>query len=693
MTATSLDAPSVSTAPSASGFRPEIQALRALAVMAVLVFHLWPLRLTGGFVGVDVFFVISGYLITSHLLGESTRTGSIRLGRFWARRAKRLLPSSLLVLAVTALAILAFVPAGRWQQFLSEIAASTLYVQNWLLAANSVDYLAATGNIPSPVQHFWTLSVEEQFYVMMPIVMLGACLVATRTRSRTQTAILIALASVTALSFGYSLWITATAAPLSYFSTFSRAWEFGVGALVAFAPALSRGPARHVLTIVGVTAIIASVALFDAQTPFPGAMAAVPVIGTALCIWGGRRTLLERIGSIRPVAFIGAVSYAIYLWHWPLIVLVPYVTGHELTTLEKVAILIASIVVAGASTRFVEDPVRFDRRLLGGQRRPRTVALWSVIGMAVVLSLAIPPMLISSGQASAASAENERLQANAECLGAAVAVTGCDVDEELRDVLLPSAADLLTDDVNRSECWSTRGDGTLRVCPLGPTTGYDKHILAVGDSHNNTLLEAYETIAEELNWRIDVAGRIGCYWTDAELVFSTDELTAECEQWRGEVRQHIAASTDLDAVLVTNARRTPDGEVRPANGESVEQATSDGLIAAWSTLPEDVPVLGLVDNPLMSREVITCVEREGLAAADACTVPRADALPGDAMRTAVEADDNARLIDLTDIHCEPDVCRPVIGNVIVYRDPGHLTATYAATLAPFLGERLVAALD
>ncbi|MCI2958751.1 acyltransferase [Agromyces atrinae] len=680
-------------APSASGFRPEIQALRALAVLAVLVFHLWPLRLTGGFVGVDVFFVISGYLITSHLLAESARTGTIRLGRFWARRAKRLLPSSLLVLAVTAIAILMFVPTGRWQQFLSEVAASTLYVQNWLLASNSVDYLAATGNIPSPVQHFWTLSVEEQFYVLMPIVMFGACLIAARTRARSRSTIFIALASVTALSLAYSLWITATAAPLSYFSTFSRAWEFGVGALIAFAPALSRRLIRHVLTIVGLAGVLAAVVLFDSETPFPGALAALPVLGTALCIWGGRQTFLATVGSIRPVAFVGAVSYAIYLWHWPLIVLVPYVTGHELTTVEKIVILIASIVVAGASTRFVEDPVRFDRRLLGGDRRPRTVALWSVVGMAVVLSLAVPPMIISSSQAAAVSAENERLQEGAECLGAAVAVTGCEVDAGLQDVLLPNATDLLTDDVNRSECWSTRGDGTLRVCALGPTTGYEKHILAVGDSHNNTLLEAYEMIAEDLNWRIDVAGRIGCYWTDAELVFSTDELTAECAQWRGEVRQHIAASPDLDAVLVTNARRTPDGEVRPESGESVEQATVEGLVSAWSSLPADVPVLGLVDNPLMSREVIACVEREGLAAADACAVPRAEALPGDSMQRAVESFGNARLIDLTDIHCEPDVCRPVIGNVIVYRDPGHVTATYAATLAPFLGERLVSALE
>ena len=251
--------------------------MRALAVLAVLLFHLWPNRLTGGYIGVDVFFVISGYLITSHLLAEVVHTGRLRLGRFWARRAKRLLPASLLVLLTTAVAVVVLVPVGRWPQFLTEVSASALYVQNWLLAANSVDYLAVAGHTPSPVQHFWTLSVEEQFYVMVPLLLLLAAWVARRATGSVRRAALVTLAGVTVASFGYSIWLTATAAPVSYFSTFSRAWEFGVGALIAFVPSPTRTGVKRVATAAGVGAVLAAAVLFTESTTFPGASASLPV--------------------------------------------------------------------------------------------------------------------------------------------------------------------------------------------------------------------------------------------------------------------------------------------------------------------------------------------------------------------------------------------------------------------------------
>ena len=668
--------------------RPEIQALRALAVLAVLLFHLWPNRLTGGYVGVDVFFVISGYLITSHLLAEVVRTGRLRLGRFWARRAKRLLPASLLVLFTTAIAVILLVPVGRWPQFLTEVSASALYVQNWLLAANSVDYLAVAGHTPSPVQHFWTLSVEEQFYVMVPLLLLLAAWVARRVTGSVRRAALVTIAAVTVLSLGYSIWLTATAAPVSYFSTFSRAWEFGLGALIAFLPSPTRTGVKQVATAAGVGAVLAAALLFTETTTFPGASASLPVVGAALAIWGGRGTTLEWSGRLAPVAFVGAASYAIYLWHWPLVILVPYATGHPLTTTDKVGVIVATFVIAWASTRFLEDPVRFSPRLLGGQRRPRTVAAWSVAGMLAVLAVSVPSVQVAERQDRAAAVASAQLEADAECIGAAVPATGCAVDAELQGTLLPVGA-VLRDDANRSECWSTSGDGSLHVCSVGPKEGYDKHLLAVGDSHNTTLLGVYESIAETMNWRIDVAGRIGCYWTGADLEFSTAALNAECDQWKDEVTAHVAASDDLDGVIVTNARRAP---VVPRKGESVDEATVRGLTSAWKAVPDGVPVLALVDNPVMPAGTVRCVEQNGLAAAQECAVPRATALRTHGTEKAVAAWPSAHLLDLTDLYCEPEVCRPVIGNVVVYRDTGHLTAAYAKTLAPFLTEQISAAL-
>ncbi len=671
-------------------------------MLAVLAFHLWPNRLTGGYVGVDVFFVVSGYLITSHLLSEVVQTGRLRLGRFWARRAKRLLPASLLVLLTTAVAVVVLVPSERWPQFLTEVSASGLYVQNWRLAADSVDYLAVAGHTPSPVQHFWTLSVEEQFYVMVPLLLLVAAWVAGRAAGSARRsagsvrravgsprmAALLIVAGVTTASLGYSIWLTATAAPVSYFSTFSRAWEFGVGALLAFIPPPSHTWLKRAATAIGVVAILAAAVLFDGATVFPGALAAIPVVGTALAIWAGRGTALEWSGGFTPVALVGSASYAIYLWHWPLLTLMPYATGHPLTRADKLVVVVATFVVAYVSMRFVENPVRFSPRLLGGTRRPRTVALWSVVGMLAVLAISVPAVQVAERRDAAASLASARLQASAECIGAAVPATGCAVDADVRGELIPGVA-LLHDDANRTQCWSTRGDSALHVCSVGPAQGYTKHLLALGDSHNNTLLGAYESIAAERNWRIDVAGRIGCYWTDATLEFGTDALNRECEEWRDQVTAHVAAAEDLDGVVVTNARRTP---VVPRDGESVDDAAARGLASAWRSVPDGAVVLGLVDNPVMSSGNIDCVQQHGLDAAAACAVPRAEALGSQSMQRAVSATPGARLIDLSDLFCEPRVCRPVVGNVVVYRDSAHLTAAYAKTLAPFLGDQLERAL-
>ena len=212
-----------------SGVRPEIQGLRALAVVLVVVFHLWPYRLHGGYVGVDVFFVISGDPITSHLAREVEQTGRLRVGRFWARRIRRLLPASLLVLAVSAVTILIWVPQSYWQQFMREIVASAIYVQNWALAADSVDYLAAT-NVASPAQHFWSLSVEEQFYVAWPLLLVAAVWLAARFGHWSRrSAIIVMLAVIGAASLAYSVIFTTSNPSVAYFSTATRAWEFAAG--------------------------------------------------------------------------------------------------------------------------------------------------------------------------------------------------------------------------------------------------------------------------------------------------------------------------------------------------------------------------------------------------------------------------------------------------------------------------------
>lgn len=663
-------------------FRPDIQALRALAVTSVLLYHLWPNRLTGGFVGVDVFFVISGYLITSHLVRERERTGRIALGRFWARRATRLLPASLLVLLVTAVAVIVWVPRSLWQQFLGEITASALYVQNWRLFSDSVDYLAAD-NQASPVQHFWTLSAEEQFYVLLPLLLVGAMLLFRRFAWR--RVVVAAIAVATVASFAYSVHLVSTAPSQAYFSTFSRAWEFGVGALLSLLPAIRRRLTSRLVAAGGVIAILVSVVGYSGTTPFPGVTAALPVLGTAAAIWGGRASVLEPLGRVAPVAFLGRVSYSVYLWHWSAVVVVPFVTGVPLTTVHKVGIAVGTCVLAWLSTTYVEDRVRHSPRLLGG-RRPRAVAAWSAAGMAGVLAISLTTVQVLRIQEQRVEDATMRLVAEQpDCFGAQSMdpkLAPCENPELDAQPLVPSLADIESDDANRAACWARPEDAELRMCSLGPESGYDKRIVAIGDSHNNALLPAYEAIADALNWRIDVAGHAGCFWTDEPLRLATTKQTAACTSWRAAVGDLVETADDVDAYLVTRSSGDTDA--------SDDRAAA--MASAWAKRADtSVPVIALLDNPRYPEAPVTCVATAPATANDRCALPPDEVTVDDGLRRAADADPNTTVVDLSRFYCTDDLCPVVVGGVIVYRDANHLTATYASTVAPYLAAELDAA--
>lgn len=645
-------------------------------MLAVLLFHLWPKRVPGGYVGVDIFFVISGYLITSHLMREVVTTGRIQVGRFWARRAKRLLPASLAVLLLTAVAVILWVPRSLWDQFLGEVVAATLYVENWRLAGDSVDYLAAT-NAPSPVQHFWTLSVEEQFYVALPLLLLLGMLL-LRKMPRTRAA-LVVVSACTVASLAYSVWFTVWSPSESFFSTLTRAWEFGIGALIAFLP-MAPPRARVPLTVAGLVGAGAAILAYSGETPFPGIAALLPVLATAAIIFAGANTFLATIGATRPVAFLGRTSYSIYLIHWPLIVIVPFVTGHDLRTLEKVAILVSTVILAWLCTTYIEDPVRFSPRLLG-RSRPRIVAVWVAAGMAVVIAVSLSAITVNNAERQAAAALAIELTDGApECFGAAALdpeLAPC-VNPELDGTVVPAPADAATDDDNRPECWSNVQRPGFRVCSLGPEE-YSRHILAIGDSHNNTLVGVYATIADTLGWRIDVAGHTGCYWTTADVPRPSPEMTQACADWRQSAQDHISSSTDLDAILVT----------RSSAGEDASDEIVEGLVEAWESRPSGTKLIALLDNPWLPADTVQCVERNLSDAGENCGQPREAALFDDGMLRAAEQVDGAEVIDLTDYYCTADECPAVVGGVLVYRDGGHLTATYAATLTPYLAGALV----
>ncbi|MFM1956961.1 MAG: hypothetical protein RLZ41_360, partial [Actinomycetota bacterium] len=302
--------------------RTDIQALRTIAVTLVVLFHLWPNRISGGFIGVDVFFVISGFLITKHILHE-VQEQRFSVTSFWARRIKRLLPASFTVLAATAIAIVFLAPVSLWSQWLGEIQSSVFYFQNWNLAGAAVNYLALA-NQASPVQHFWSLSTEEQFYFFWPLLVAGALLATSRALKSSvssRKALLVLFTAVTVASFAYSVYLTNVDPAVAYFSTPVRAWEFGIGAIAAFLPALERASLRNALALTGLMGICASAFLITNKTPFPGLAAIFPTLGTAFVIIAAVEVgVISRVMAWRPLQWIGDKSYAIYLWHWPILI-------------------------------------------------------------------------------------------------------------------------------------------------------------------------------------------------------------------------------------------------------------------------------------------------------------------------------------------------------------------------------------
>ena len=673
--------------------RKDIQALRAIAVIAVFGYHLWPKALPGGFVGVDIFFVISGFLISGNLIREADRTGGIRLWSFWSRRARRLLPAALTVLVASAIGVYIWVPQNLWPQFLRESIAATLYMQNWVLAGDSVDYLAAN-NTASPVQHYWTLSAEEQFYIFTPLLLIALLALARRFRSRRGT-LFSGIAIVTGASFVYSVWLTAVSAPTAYFVTTTRAWEFGVGALLVFAP-----PARSLFTGglavgIGVVGLASSVLLLSNQVPFPSATAGWPVLATAAVIWGGvamgRRW--EGLAGLAPVQFIGGVSYSTYLWHWPLIVIVPYALDHALTTIDKLGIIAATVLLAALSTRYIEDPIRYSTRLLGGNRSPRIIATWAAAGMALTVGVAGIGLVSAETNRTESAQRTAALVAEApQCLGAmAIVHAGSCRGIIPADVLVPDPAQAGTDSWNRSDCWAGVDVPDLRLCTFGPPDA-SVRLAAIGDSHSNVFLTAYKALAERNGWRIDVAGHNGCYWTTAVQKKPVQAMTDGCEGWKVNLNAYLDRVAPYDAILVTDARNGLPPVV-PV-GVDVTDATAQGLATAWARqTSRGTRIIAIRDNPAMRSDIVSCVVRYRQAADTRCSLPVDQALgPRDALVEAVGRSADARLVDMTDIYCPAAVCLPVIGNVVVYQDKDHMTATFVGSLVPVLSDRINAAL-
>ncbi|MFG6476550.1 acyltransferase family protein [Microbacterium sp. P06] len=665
-----------------SRFLPHVQGLRAIAVLFVVLYHFWPARLPGGYVGVDIFFVISGFLITGHLMRELTATGTVRLGQFWARRARRLLPASLLVLVVCALVAMSpyLTPTSALPKEVQEIIASTFYVENWWLAFTSADYLNHGGE-PTTVQHYWSLSLEEQFYVIWPLLMLLAAWIAVKwIKGNVRRTVLVTLGVVSAASFVFCVVFTLTNPAPAYFVTFGRMWQFGVGAMIALVPLLR---VRHaglsfVLGWGGIAVLLFVAFRFDGQTPFPGYAAALPTLGAAAIIAASnteRWWYPTRILAVRPARFVGDISYSLYLWHWPLIVIAPSVPFWGLTIYHRVALLGICFVLAWLTKRFVEDPARGWKVLTS---RPAKTTLWtSLAAMLVVALTAGGAWAVNAGAYRDGVTALEQLREDPpDCFGAAVVLdSGCETTG-FGDSILPAPGFAGVDRPSDEQCFIQLNDSTAKACEFGSDAADAPRVALVGDSHAFQLLSTFQKIADTEGWHLTTYFKGACPWNATPL--STPGAFGDaCSQWRAGVQQSLD-SQEFDVVFTAAIATTPYSS---AGYDSAFDAAVAGYRTSWTTmLDRAIPVVTVVDNPVWETDPNKCLRTRGVSE---CAGQRSDVLvANDPLRAAAEATEGITILDFTDVYCDETVCSPVVGGANIYRDQDHLTVTFANSLAP-----------
>ena len=666
-------------APSAR-FRPELQGLRALAVFLVVVYHVWIGRVSGG---VDVFFVITGFLIVGGLYRAGTR-GGVDILASWRRQLSRLLPAISVVLAAGIVAGAWLLPEGRWLPTVRETVASLLFVQNWELAANSVDY-AARSNAASIVQHFWSLSIQGQFYLVAPLLVAGIVITAQRDRADLHTRLTGTLLVLGGASLAYSVYLTLVNQPLAYFHSLTRVWEFALGGLLALwisrieqRPELTAG-ARAVLGWAGVLALVSCGVLLQVDRAFPGWAALWPTLAAAMVLVAGQsghRLGVDRLLSGPVLRTIGDFAFPLYLWHWPILILTLLYTGQDRLSLGVGAVVIGvSFALAWLTHRFVEQPVaRLDvRRAL---RTGGALALVVLVGSAAWFGVATARASVQVEAGSPSHPGAVALQPGFEYAG--LADEGADPAVEPQ--LTPSLVGAPDDWSYHNGTWNCgplqRGDVEMQYCTIPPPGDEpaERTIAVIGDSHIQQYIASLMPVAAQRNWEIVALFRGACPFS---TVSESDPGDEGCIAFNAAAAEEVAELAP-DALLTLATR-----DVRPG----LTEVTPPGFVEAWSAMNDaGVPVVAVRDNPRPPFSVPDCVSQEGRHA-EACGMPRHDVYPTLPPYAALpDVPPNVSFIDTAPAICGPELCRSEVGNVLVYMDDNHLTATYAETMAPLFAD-------
>lgn len=702
-------------APREDAFRPDIEGLRGVAVLLVVLFHAG-LPVSGGFVGVDVFFVISGYLITGLLLREHRRTGRVALARFYARRIRRLLPAAAAVIVVTL--PVAFVVIGPLDRpdVMTDGASAALSVANIRFALAEGDYFTSIAQ-PSPFLHFWSLAVEEQFYLVWPALLF---LVARGGRIRVPVALLVVLVA----SFAANVLITQTAISWAFYSLPTRAWQLAAGGLLAVGSVwIDRMPWLPIVAAGWISAagLSASALLISSELPYPGIVALAPTLAAVLLIASGQRHFGPgALLAVAPLRALGRISYSLYLWHWPILMLPAIALGDALGLEGRILLALGAVVVAGASWRFIEEPFRRGRFAATSPRRVvqfglATIAAVVVLagGMAVgslriideIAVAAVRPSPSPTPSAPSAGPTAATPSPSATGAPASPAATASPVPtaspeptappptwDQIPDLALteplplpagvkPSLADA------RKDTESLFRDGCVAQVPViqPPDCVYGDPdgkftVALVGDSHAGQWFPAFQALAEARGWRLLPYVKLSCPFIDMPV----DHLTlkreyTECAAWREEVIK-VLADRQPDIVVVTMSHR---GIFPTAAADRTLQRQGEAIGRAVARLPGRKLVM--IDTLRTSTDIPACIAANP-ADVRPCAISRRIGMTdyfGVRERVASEVS-GAGVVDLIWSVCAAMPCQVVRDGMIVYRDNHHLTATFSASLAPAL---------
>ena len=643
-------------------FRPDIEGLRAIAVTLVVLYHAGISWLAGGYIGVDVFFVVSGFLITGLLVGELRERGSFSLAAFYARRMRRLLPASVLVLVVTVLLVKLLLPPLASVGLRRDAMATALYASNVNFAVEGTAYLSDTA--PSPLLHYWSLAVEEQFYLLWPLLLL----VSWKLR---RAALGLVVGVVGVASLAVSIVLTAENQPYAFFLLPARAWELAVGAGLALSVhRLRRLPPAVATALVwlGVAGIVVAALLYDARTPFPGTAALLPVLATAAVVAGGA-VRPARVLATRPLVGIGRISYSLYLWHWPLLVLPAAYRETELSAAARAGLVVLSVVLAAITYALVEDRFRNLPALVRSHRA--SFAVGGVLTVAAVVAGYLGGVLptLDAGRPAAAS-------------GAATYVPS-DLQPSLRGAF---------DDVPetwRNGCHADIADRAPEGCVYGDADSATTVVL-FGDSHAASWFPALEAAADDAGWRLLTLTKSGCPAAAVPQWRSeVGRSYTECDDWR---RASLARIAEERAPIVVLAGSRDSAVDVPE--DEIDDAWRAGYEETIAALPDDATAVLLADTPIALSNVPVCLS-DHLRDPEACALDRADTVDDDFhdLERDIARDAGATFIDTLPLVCADFPCPVIQGNLLVLRDANHLSSPFSASLAPDLRAALEPLLD